>query len=622
MAAATRRSYLRRAPRTEAVLYACTQSGALNSSPRRHSRVTLGQVSGLLISLLTVVSCSDGASNPPPVSTIVSLSIISGDGQVAEVGTELSVPLIVVAKDHSGLPVEGIDVRFQGSGEALRTAARTNREGHAYAYWKLGTQAGDQSMLVTAPNAPAPVTFRAAALAGPPASITMLSSANITGTPGTQLDTLAVGITDRFSNAVISVEVSWSVQQGGGSVQPVETISDLKGRARAIWTLGPALGTQRLVITAGAATRQVTATAGPIFAATQVVAGSDHSCALIVDGTAFCWGSNWTGQLGRGSIDRQANPYPLVITGHKFKSLAAGGVHTCGLALDGTAYCWGDNRAGQLGIPGTEPVPSPARVAGVPAFVALTAGWFHTCGLTSTGQMFCWGDNSLGQLGWGTDRSATAPVYSFNNHKPGVVAGSLHVTSISASPSATSTCAVADGIVYCWGESVEGVLGTEVQQRCRLSAVNEVTYELEEFDILCSSAPVQVATRAAATSVMLERYGACAILVTAELECWGYRRPPTIIAPEKVANAWILWSSVCAESDLGQITCRWLTPPYNTLNPFGVTAPLVKIHDSGRHTCGIAKTSAVYCWGTNYDGALGDGTTTHRTYPVPVVSPP
>ncbi|HEX6316112.1 MAG TPA: RCC1 domain-containing protein [Gemmatimonadaceae bacterium] len=47
----------------------------------------------------------------------------------------------------------------------------------------------------------------------------------------------------------------------------------------------------------------------------------------------------------------------------------------------------------------------------------------------------------------------------------------------------------------------------------------------------------------------------------------------------------------------------------------------MNLHSSGRHSCGIAKaTSAVYCWGANFDGALGDGTTVHRDYPVAVVS--
>jgi hypothetical protein len=198
----------------------------------------------------------------------------------------------------------------------------------------------------------------------------------------------------------------------------------------------------------------------------------------------------------------------------------------------------------------------------------------------------------------------------------------MHFTAISSSPSATSTCGVADGAPYCWGENVDGVLGREVQQRCKLVVANEYTSEDEEFEVPCSSVPVRIATHAAATSVVLERYGACAILATAELECWGHRNSPTVVPGARVTNVWALWASICGEDDTGQVTCWWMVPPYKVNNPFGAVGPLVNLHSSGRHECGIAKvTSALYCWGANYDGALGDGTTTHRDFPVPVVWP-
>ena len=599
---------------------ACASNGALGSPARLPSRVAAGRTSVLLISFLTVASCSDGATSP--TDRVVMLSTLSGDGQGAEVGTELAAPLVVVAADTSGLPVEGVEVRFVGAGQALRIHARTDREGRAWAHWQLGPQAGDQAMRATAvaPNAPS-VTFRASGIAGAPASITR-AGADLIGTPGTQLDTLVVSVADRFSNPVISATVDWSVQQGAGSVKPLGALTDVQGRARAIWTLGEAIGTHRLVVSAGTALQQFTATASPVFFATLVVAGSDHSCALTNAGAAFCWGSNWIGQLGRGHTDRQSNPYPVEIPGHRFKALVTGGSHSCGLTTDGAAYCWGDNRAGQVGVAGTDQLASPTRVADAPPFIALAAGWFHTCGLTNDGQMYCWGDNSLGQLGRGTDRSSAARVYSFSHHRPERVIGSLRFSSISASPSATSTCGVASGVVYCWGESLEGVLGRQVQQQCRLVAANEYSGLDEEFEVPCSSVPIHVATRTAATSVMLERYSACAILSTAELECWGSRTSPTLVPTARVKNAWTLWWSVCVEADTGQVTCRGMLPPHTVDNPFGAVGALVNLHSSGRHFCGIAKaTSVVYCWGTNYDGALGDGTTLHRDFPVPVVSP-
>jgi alpha-tubulin suppressor-like RCC1 family protein len=36
----------------------------------------------------------------------------------------------------------------------------------------------------------------------------------------------------------------------------------------------------------------------------------------------------------------------------------------------------------------------------------------------------------------------------------------------------------------------------------------------------------------------------------------------------------------------------------------------------GAHVCGITPSGAVYCWGNNFEGELGDGTTSDRSVPV------
>ena len=90
-----------------------------------------------------------------------------------------------------------------------------------------------------------------------------------------------------------------------------------------------------------------------------VYAGGAHTCALTAAGNAFCWGRGESGQLGvpaptttcqtdGGPFSCSMIPIP-VATGLGFVRLALGGAHTCALLSDGTAFCWGNNASGQLG---------------------------------------------------------------------------------------------------------------------------------------------------------------------------------------------------------------------------------------------------------------------------------
>src|SRR5690606_19781984 len=75
--------------------------------------------------------------------------------------------------------------------------------------------------------------------------------------------------------------------------------------------------------------------------------GNNHGCRLTPAGAA-CWGRGSEGQLGR-AIPAAIGAPDLVEGAPAFVALAAGRAHTCGLAADGTAWCWGANDAGQLG---------------------------------------------------------------------------------------------------------------------------------------------------------------------------------------------------------------------------------------------------------------------------------
>jgi alpha-tubulin suppressor-like RCC1 family protein len=94
----------------------------------------------------------------------------------------------------------------------------------------------------------------------------------------------------------------------------------------------------------------------------------------------------------------------------RFVAIAAGAGHTCALAGDGSAYCWGQNTSGQLGDAGTTDHPAPVAVAGEHVFASVHAFASHTCAANRSGEAFCWGANLDGQLGDGTREQRTRPV--------------------------------------------------------------------------------------------------------------------------------------------------------------------------------------------------------------------
>jgi len=84
----------------------------------------------------------------------------------------------------------------------------------------------------------------------------------------------------------------------------------------------------------------------------EVVGGVSHSCARRSDGSVQCWGANTLGQLGDGSASTITRATPAPVPGLSgVVALSAGSQHTCAVRMDGTVHCWGSNSAGQLGEP-------------------------------------------------------------------------------------------------------------------------------------------------------------------------------------------------------------------------------------------------------------------------------
>ncbi len=181
-----------------------------------------------------------------------------------------------------------------------------------------------------------------------------------------------------------------------------------------------------------------------------VTSGGAHSCALANDGTAYCWGANTFGQLGNASTTNALGPV-TVAGGRRFATIAAGRTHTCALDNAGAVWCWGQNADGQLGDGTTTDRSQPVPVSGGQVYAALAGGGdAHTCATSDMGVVRCWGANASGQLGNSSTTSSSVPV---------TVMTSLALTQVALGDQHTCAISSTDSVSRCWGLGAFGQIG-------------------------------------------------------------------------------------------------------------------------------------------------------------------
>ena len=228
-----------------------------------------------------------------------------------------------------------------------------------------------------------------------------------------------------------------------------------------------------------------------------------HSCAIVLNGRAYCWGSGNSGKLGNGSTASSRVPVAVntsgVLAGKTIKQISAGENHTCAIASDNRAYCWGSNKNGQLGNGSTADsrVPVAVNTSGVlvgKTIKQILAGGDHGCVVASDDKMYCWGLNNNGELGNNSSVNSSVPVAV---NTDGVLAGKT-IRQMSAGFS--STCAVDSGYgIYCWGYNSNGQLGNNSTNNSRVPTYVYVPKENTTIAANAVKLRTQYAKKTAAT---------------------------------------------------------------------------------------------------------------------------
>lgn len=357
--------------------------------------------------------------------------------------------------------------------------------------------------------------------------------------------------------------------------------------------------------------------------------GYNHSCAIKVDGSAWCWGDGEHGKLGNGSTADQPRPAQVKTdsgdSGWKdWVQISGGRSHSCGLRADGSAWCWGHGQYGILGNDDTSSHSFPVRVVtsnGDPGWndwIQISSGNSHTCGIRGDGSAWCWGSPGAA-LGFNStgDRSRPARVKTDADDT-----GWNDWVMISSGNN--FTCGLrAGGSTWCWGTSTNGVLGggASGQQLLPHRVLNDVDSDSWSDWI----------------SITSSNFHSCGIRINRSAWCWGSNDGgrigsgassdrPRFVEDTTGPGGWNDWIMIeagaarsCGIRADGSAWCWGYGATgdgtgSNRSRPVRVKADdggtgwndWISIKTGQQHTCGMRTDSSIWCWGIDINGKLGD----------------
>ncbi len=366
--------------------------------------------------------------------------------------------------------------------------------------------------------------------------------------------------------------------------------------------------------------------------ATAISAGGSHTCALLDDGTVRCWGFGFSGALGQGSTadlgdapGEMAGLAPVNLgAGRTATAISAGTEHSCALLDDGSVKCWGAGGSGRLGqdsvanlgdAAGEMAALAPVNLGAGRTATAISAGGAHTCASLDDASVKCWGAGGFGRLGQGSvatlgdaagEMAALAPVdLGAGRTADAITTGEFQ------------SCAVLDDAsVKCWGRGTDGRLGQGSVADLG-DQVGEVAGLTPVLLLTPSLAVTQTADRVTARvgdpitfSITVANTGSATLtgVTVADLNAPGCNGPVPDLAvgEERSVNC----SYTATSADLGRYTNvatadSAQTAPVDSNQVVVAVTPLTQIAAGGAHTCAVVEDGSVRCWGSGASGRLG-----------------
>lgn len=423
----------------------------------------------IVVGVLTACS-AENVTKPLPVTTV---EVVSGADQVAGAALTLSAPvtvrILVDGKAQSGVTV--VWRVIEGGGIPTPSTSTTDANGQASTSWTLGFDAGQQLLLATANDASftirATSKFVLTSITSGFSHSCALSSAgiaycwgdnskgqlgtgNLTSTPlmrlvntSVRFSKIVAGWSDTCGIATNGELYCWGDNAAGQLGIPTIPATAFPLPVPNVVAKDVALGFQHTCVIDNTNTSKCWGSnskgqlGAPVTNLKRISAGEFHTCAIRNDNGMMCWGWNTAGEVGIGSLADQIVTTPTTVVNNVgFNDVSNGVRHSCALALDNTAYCWGRNGWGETGFQAFINISAPSPIqSSLKTFSVVGTGNTHTCGLTAAGKAYCWGN----LLGNGTTDASVTPVE---------VSGNLTFSALSVGYALA--CGISLGDVFCW----------------------------------------------------------------------------------------------------------------------------------------------------------------------------
>ena len=286
----------------------------------------------------------------------------------------------------------------------------------------------------------------------------------------------------------------------------------------------------------------------------------------------YAWGQGYAGQVGDNNSGTGYNvSSPIQIGSLSWKQISAGSGFSAAVKSDGTLWTWGLNNSGQLGLNYNyvvTGVSSPVLINSSSSWKVISNGTSHAAAIRADGSLWVWGLNSSGQLGLGDTTLRSSPVQLGSSSWSVVSCGGSHSLAI------TTT-----GQLYGWGLNTSGQVG--------------------DGTIVSKSSPVLVSGPAATSWAFVAGSKATgahslAITSTGKLYAWGLN----------------------VAGQLGILGTLNQSFPVLVSGPAATSWSFIA---AGQTNSGAITTNgALYTWGDNTNGRLGDGTIAPKSSPVQI----